>query len=331
MKRYSFPIIGLFLSSFILCHAAQSAVPQTVNYRGRLLNAEGAPVADDSYFINFALYDSESGGTELWNSGIRIIAIADGLFSYNLGSNTPLPEDLFSNNASLYLGITIGTDPEIAPRTALTSSAFSFQSLKSDTAQYSLDAALLEGKDAAQFATGNHAHPPTSGSIFTHWGSRTAPAGTTVLYSGFGYASHGSHSGTLAPLILQSGDPGPTDNASNGFLYPIGTAGVTPPGIASSVFLQGSVCFSEKPTFTLWGGHTPPSGWTALYLGYALGPHYTTQGPQGPLCVDSADFDAGVAISTTTASIYSVKVASTTPGDAELSNKYVRCVVCQKE
>ncbi|MCH7878681.1 MAG: hypothetical protein IH914_05130, partial [candidate division Zixibacteria bacterium] len=291
-----------------------------LTYRGRLVDAAGAPVADGNQFIQFTLWDSPTAGTELWNSGIRIIAITDGLFSYNLGSNVSLPASLFLSNASLYLGITVGTDAEISPRTALTSSAFAYQSLHADSAQFALDAALLDGKDAAQFAPGDHAHIASGGSVFTHWGSRSAPSGSTLLYSGFGYASFYSHGGNQTPIILNTGDPGPTNNYQGGLLYPLSIAEVisTPPGIAANVFLQGSVCFSEKPTFVLWGGNTPPPGWTVLYQGYAMGPHYTHAGSYGPLCIDTVDFDASATSIPSSAFLYSIRVQLGASGDESL-------------
>ena len=54
MKRYQLlgigRPVGLILSSFILGQAAESAVPQALNYRGRLADAAGAPVADGKPF-----------------------------------------------------------------------------------------------------------------------------------------------------------------------------------------------------------------------------------------------------------------------------------------
>lgn len=378
MKRYQLLGIGLILFSFVLSEAAESAVPQALNYRGRLVDAGGAPVADGDQFVMFTLWDSSMAGTELWNSGIRIIAITDGLFSYNLGSNVPLPASLFLNNASLYLGITIGTDAEISPRTALTSSAFAYQSLHADSAQFAVDTDLLDGKDATQFTTdielsahqsdqsshhrkttsaleitegvfslarlpvgtsssqialGDHAHLASGGSTFIHWGSQTAPSGSSLLYSGFGYASLHAQSRNMPPIIIKTGDPGSHQNISGALFYPLHTAeaGTYPPGVTANTYLSGSVCFSDKPTFVLWGSRTPLSGWTALYSGYAMGPHYTHAGSYGPLCIDTVDFDASATSTPSSAFLYSIRVQLGASGDESLQGKYVRCVVCQKE
>lgn len=43
-----------------------------------------------------------------------------------------LPTDLFSSGSSRYLGITVGTDGEIAPRTKFVSSAYAHKSGDAD-------------------------------------------------------------------------------------------------------------------------------------------------------------------------------------------------------
>ena len=55
--------------------------------------------------------------------------------------------------------------------------------------------------------------PPTQtpqGTILTRWGNGTAPAGTTLIYSGFAYASRDIDDGGVLPMVIQTGDPGAT-------------------------------------------------------------------------------------------------------------------------
>lgn len=110
-----------------------AGVPNVMNYQGRLTDAAGDPVADGAYLVKFIIYDAATGGTDLWNSGFQSVTTTDGLFSYDLGANVTLP-DLFGTDPNRYLGITVGTDPEISPRTRFTSTGYVFKSLKSDLA-----------------------------------------------------------------------------------------------------------------------------------------------------------------------------------------------------
>lgn len=133
--------------------SAEADVPSTISYRGRLVDATGAPVADGANFIRFVIYDSATAGTELWNSGIQEVPTSGGLFTYQLGSNTPLPAGLFDGTPTLYLGINVGADPEITPRTMFTSSAFAHHARRADTATIAQNAILLDGEPASSYLT----------------------------------------------------------------------------------------------------------------------------------------------------------------------------------
>jgi len=99
-----------------------AAVPTTMNYQGQLNDSEGNPVADGSYSVVFSLYDVPSGGTEIWTEN-RTIETTDGLFSIVLGSINPITS-VVVESAPRYLGITVEGDPELFPRTELTSVPF---------------------------------------------------------------------------------------------------------------------------------------------------------------------------------------------------------------
>lgn len=136
--------ITLILTVFvIICSAftALAQIPQIINYQGRLTDSGGNPVANGPYLANFKLYGSETGSDLLWSSGFQTITTTDGLFSYPLGSNATLPVDIFGPGSEPFLGITISTDPEIFPRTKITSTAFAWHSNSADTADFARDIA----------------------------------------------------------------------------------------------------------------------------------------------------------------------------------------------
>lgn len=126
----------LCLSSSIL----SAGVPHIITYQGRLTDALDDPVPDGMYSVKFIIYDAPSGGAEKWNSGFQSIITDDGLFSYNLGSNVILPDSVFTFDTTRYLGITVGGDPEMTPRTQLVAQPYAYQALKSDSADVALTA-----------------------------------------------------------------------------------------------------------------------------------------------------------------------------------------------
>ena len=80
----------------------------------------------------FRLYNAASGGTPLWTeqwTGSNSVQVSDGLFNVMLGSLTSIPQSIITGNNNLFLGITVGTDSEMAPRVQLGSVPFAVQAL----------------------------------------------------------------------------------------------------------------------------------------------------------------------------------------------------------
>ncbi len=119
-------------------------IPQGIYYQGRLTDPAGVPIANGANLIKFVLYDAEVDGTELWNSQFQSVMVVDGVFSVHLGAPPmdPLPWDIFSADSSRFLGITVGVDPEIVPRTKFTSLAYAYHSKTCDRAQ-----TVVQGRD----------------------------------------------------------------------------------------------------------------------------------------------------------------------------------------
>ncbi len=113
---------------------AHAAVPQTGQVEGVLSSAGGGPAADGTYAMTFALYTQAVGGAPVWTE-TGSIAAKSGMFSWLLGSKTPLTATTL-NLPAAYLGLTVGTDPEL-PRQPLAA------------APYAVRAAVAEGLDCS--------------------------------------------------------------------------------------------------------------------------------------------------------------------------------------
>lgn len=118
LQLYWVTILLSIITLTTLTTALQAAVPSIINYQGRLTNAAGTPVPDGSILLRFQIYSVPTSGAPLWDSQIRNVQVNGGLVSYGLGQDVPFPSNLFSG-ANLWLGITIGADPESMPRTQL--------------------------------------------------------------------------------------------------------------------------------------------------------------------------------------------------------------------
>ena len=96
--------------------------PSEIPFQGVLHDTGGNPVADGNYDITFSLYTVSSSGAAFWtetHDGGSAVAVKDGIFNVELGSISSLDPVVFDDQ--YYLGIKVGTDAEIVPRTPLLS------------------------------------------------------------------------------------------------------------------------------------------------------------------------------------------------------------------
>ena len=129
-------------------------VPQLMNYQGVLLDDSGEPVQNDVYQIRFLLYNQESGGNILW-SETQDVTTNNGIFRVLLGTLNPITS--FPSETA-WLGIKVGTNPEMVPRKQIASIGYAFESDNSQS---------LQGYNASDFMLNSeHIEPITSyGSI----------------------------------------------------------------------------------------------------------------------------------------------------------------------
>jgi len=106
-------------------------VPEIISYQGVLRDGAGTPLADGIYTMAFAIYDVETGGTALWTEQ-QDVEVTDGIFSVHLGSVSPL--SVIDFDVPYWLGTSVGGDPELAPRTALTTAPYAAHAAYADVA-----------------------------------------------------------------------------------------------------------------------------------------------------------------------------------------------------
>jgi hypothetical protein len=186
MKRIAGLIIIFVL--LVISHHALAAIPQIINYQGFLKNTDGTPV-NAAVSVVFSIYGAASGGSALWNE-TRSVTPANGVYSVQLGSGTAFPADLFTHDL-LYLGVKVGSDPEMSPRQQLT------------TTPYAIRAGTADSVTAANI-TGTL--PVTIGGT----GGTTAASARTNLVAAASGANSDIHSitGLTTPLSVAQGGTG---------------------------------------------------------------------------------------------------------------------------
>jgi hypothetical protein len=122
MKRI---LILLSLLCFLSVSVFGQAIPKQFDYQGVLKDASGTALNGD-YGLTFRIYNEPTGSTALW-SEIQVVNVNNGLFNAHLGSNTPIAGVPFDRVH--FLGIQVGTEAELTPRTMFTPSPYSFMSM----------------------------------------------------------------------------------------------------------------------------------------------------------------------------------------------------------
>lgn len=123
IKRFSGICIFIVFAGLALhSSTAYSQVPETINYQGSLSDDGGNPI-NATLNILFTLYDAEVGGSVHWQEG-QAVTVTDGLFSVQLGANTPITS-LFA--VPLFLGVQVEGDAEMTPRQALTATGYAIR------------------------------------------------------------------------------------------------------------------------------------------------------------------------------------------------------------
>ena len=206
------------------------AAPLVLSYQGRLADPlSGGAKPDGTYLMAFALYDVESGGSPLW-SETKDILVKGGLFSTRLGDLTALPP-IFDGRA-LWLGITVGGDPQASPRLPVSFVAYALYANRAGTAgaaDLAGNANLLGGQPPASYAAAGHTH------------DAAAVTGGTLAYDRFSAYGDLANDGKIGPAAGMVAAGIHSHTGSDIADGSIGTADIADGSITSAKLADGGV------------------------------------------------------------------------------------------
>ncbi|MDP3023904.1 MAG: hypothetical protein Q8O10_00005 [candidate division Zixibacteria bacterium] len=130
-SKYFLIVAGLML---VLFSYSSAQVPQLINYQGKLTKSNGAPL-DTTISMVFSIYADSAGTILKWTETQGAVKVEKGLFNVLLGSVDSIPYSVFDGSIR-YLGVKVGTDPEITPRKPMVSVPYAYKSFEADTADY---------------------------------------------------------------------------------------------------------------------------------------------------------------------------------------------------
>ena len=117
MRKSSIITLAALIISLVLISSSSAQDTLLISYQGRLTDDGGNPITG-SQAMTFTIYDG--AGVSKWTESHGSVQVDDGLFDVILGSQSALADTVFTGD-DRYLGIIVGGDPEITPRTLLTS------------------------------------------------------------------------------------------------------------------------------------------------------------------------------------------------------------------
>lgn len=199
--------LGVLCVLVCLVGEAWAEIPTVISYQGKVTDTSGNPVPDNNYTMRFRIYNVSAGGTALWDSGARTVAVAGGVFSVLLGES-PQPALGLAFDADYWLLVTFaGVDQTPRQRLASTGYAYMASGLVPGTeVSGSLAGNVLTvvNSSAAGDASALRAFS-SAGSGFTHgvYAEVSSPDGSAVLARGL--SGTGTAYGVHAQSLSSSG------------------------------------------------------------------------------------------------------------------------------
>jgi len=150
-------IVSRAIASPNTSSAESSMSMDVLSYQGTLLDNSDNPVNGDTD-MTFRIYNHDTDPTSIWeeaHTGVNAVPVENGLFNVMLGSLNPIP-DLVWNEAELYLGIQVGTDPEMSPREMIAAVPVAHNAMVAQTVPHgSLNSTHVNFTSGSKMATDN--------------------------------------------------------------------------------------------------------------------------------------------------------------------------------
>jgi hypothetical protein len=232
-------------------------IPQVLGYQGRITENTGVPVANGTYSMQFRIYDAETGGTLLWDSGALSVETNAGVFAVMLGES-PQPVLNLAFDQDYWLLVTYRGEDQL-PRKRLGSVGYAYMA-----------SGLVPGTEVSgSVTTGTLAamkveNTATSGTNYGVYGVSASTSGRALF--GQATATSGSAYGVYAISSATTGR-GVFGYATSTTGQAYGVFGQTSSTVGRAVYgLAGS---TTGVNYGVYGYTSSPSGYAGYFQGDA--------------------------------------------------------------
>ncbi|HEY3413907.1 MAG TPA: tail fiber domain-containing protein [Armatimonadota bacterium] len=118
MRHGSIRVLAVVSAILGYAVAASADPPRAIPFQAVLKTAVGVPVTNASQPITVALYAVATGGTAVYSEA-KTVSVTGGLLATTIGDGDPVAFAAIPFNVPYYVGVKVGTDPEMTPRVQL--------------------------------------------------------------------------------------------------------------------------------------------------------------------------------------------------------------------
>ena len=232
------------VAGFVL--PAEAGVPKTLTHQGRLYGLPSGDPVTGSQALTFSVYASLTGGSALWTE-TSTITFDDGYFLVELGAVTPFGATVF-DGSTRYIGITVGSDPEMTPRGTIGSVPYAL--MASDATGDIHPTSVTVGGVTVIDGTGKWVGPSTGMAGPIGPTGATGPAGAAGPKGAVGPAGAAGVAGPTGPAGATGAD-GAVGATGPGLGYtPVNQAGDTMTG-SLTISNGGNLGIGGPPSYSL--------------------------------------------------------------------------------
>jgi hypothetical protein len=190
-------IVITALAALYMCQTTLADAPPLMTYQGLLTDSLGSTL-DTTLSMTFTIYDTLESRTTLWTETHDSVLVSNGVFNVLLGSVNPLSDTVF-NVPDRWLGVRVGSDPEMTPRTRIASVAYAFQGDETQTGDSDW---TITGDDMYSAVSGNVGiGTATPGSKLDVYGHVRISSGSILSLDGAAVENYLEHTGDDLSVI----------------------------------------------------------------------------------------------------------------------------------